>query len=176
MSGYVSLIDGHIDEVNSCVCCGAVIPEGRMVCPNCLSVELARAPKGIKKARRADLYMADRMAGMKYAEIAKKYGVSYQCVAQTCARRGVSHFKPYTADECVYPYLRAWLNENMVSRYEFIRRLGESQHAANNARIGDHFRGKTYPRKETIDKFIAVTGLTYEKLFARELISCTDQN
>lgn len=23
-------------EVDRCVCCGEIIPEGRMVCPNCL--------------------------------------------------------------------------------------------------------------------------------------------
>lgn len=38
MSGNVSMIDGHIDEIineNTCVCCGASIPEGLMVCPMC---------------------------------------------------------------------------------------------------------------------------------------------
>ncbi len=42
MGGSVSLIDGHIDEisnVNRCVCCGEIIPEGRMVCPVCLERE-----------------------------------------------------------------------------------------------------------------------------------------
>ena len=31
----VSLIDGHIDNAEHCVCCGAVIPEGRQVCIIC---------------------------------------------------------------------------------------------------------------------------------------------
>ena len=31
----VSLIDGHIDNAEHCVCCGAVIPEGRQVCIVC---------------------------------------------------------------------------------------------------------------------------------------------
>ena len=171
MGGSVSLIDGHIDEIiesNRCVCCGEIIPEGRMVCPNCLTVELAKEPTAIGKVRKADLFVADRNAGMRYAEIARKYGVSYQRVAQVCASRGVGHFKVYTAAECVYPNLRKWLNENQISRYEFIRRLGLNQHSANHARISEHFRGRTYPRKETIDKFIAVTGLTYEQLFAKE--------
>ena len=35
MGSSVSLIDGHIDEINRCVCCGEIIPEGWMVCPNC---------------------------------------------------------------------------------------------------------------------------------------------
>lgn len=37
MGGSVSLIDGHIDDVNRCVCCGDIIPEGMMVCPICLN-------------------------------------------------------------------------------------------------------------------------------------------
>ena len=35
MGGGVSLIDGHIDNAEHCVCCGAVIPEGRQVCIIC---------------------------------------------------------------------------------------------------------------------------------------------
>lgn len=31
----VSLIDGNIDNAEHCVCCGAVIPEGRQVCIIC---------------------------------------------------------------------------------------------------------------------------------------------
>ena len=31
----VSLIDGHIDNAEHCVCCGAVIPEGRQHCVIC---------------------------------------------------------------------------------------------------------------------------------------------
>ena len=31
----VSLIDGHIDNVNRCVVCNKIIPEGRQVCYPC---------------------------------------------------------------------------------------------------------------------------------------------
>ena len=31
----VSLIDGHIDNAEHCVCCGQVIPEGRQHCVIC---------------------------------------------------------------------------------------------------------------------------------------------
>ena len=31
----VSLINGHIDNSEHCVCCGKDIPEGRQVCPQC---------------------------------------------------------------------------------------------------------------------------------------------
>lgn len=35
MSGQVSLIDGHIDNAERCVCCGRVIPEGSQYCVIC---------------------------------------------------------------------------------------------------------------------------------------------
>ena len=33
--GYVSLIDGHIENTEHCVCCGQVIPEGSQYCIVC---------------------------------------------------------------------------------------------------------------------------------------------
>lgn len=35
MGGQVSLIDGHIDNAERCVCCGRVIPEGIQYCVIC---------------------------------------------------------------------------------------------------------------------------------------------
>jgi hypothetical protein len=37
--GYVSLIDGHIDNADRCVCCGRVIPEGSQYCVICGNTE-----------------------------------------------------------------------------------------------------------------------------------------
>lgn len=31
----VSLINGHIDNADKCICCGKDVPEGRQVCPQC---------------------------------------------------------------------------------------------------------------------------------------------
>jgi hypothetical protein len=39
MSGQVSLIDGHIDNAERCVCCGRVIPEGSQYCVICGNTE-----------------------------------------------------------------------------------------------------------------------------------------
>lgn len=117
------------------------------------------------KQLRADIYMADRNKGMTYKEIAKKHGVSHQAVAQVCAKRSPGHFKPYTQEEVVYPNLRMWLNENKVSRTEFIRRIGWETNASASAQVSGWFRGCRFPTKKIIDRFLAVTGLTYEELF-----------
>ena len=35
---YADYYDEHyVEEFDSCVCCGAVIPEGRIICPDCAS-------------------------------------------------------------------------------------------------------------------------------------------
>lgn len=116
---------------------------------------------------RADMYLAERERGLSYQQIADKYGVSRQTVGQACASRG-GYFRTYTEDTCVYPYLRQWLNENRITRNEFIRLMGLIPCANENIRFGFYFRGEHYPSKQTIDKMLAVTGLTYEQLFYRE--------
>ena len=116
---------------------------------------------------RTDLYREAREKGLSYREIAKMYGVSFQTVAFACGRSGY-HFKPFTEKSCVYPYLRKWLNDNSVSRNEFIRRMGCVPCGDANMRYGAYFRGECYPSKQTIDRMLQVTGLTYEQLFYRE--------
>ena len=120
------------------------------------------------RKRRADLYMEARNEGLSYPQIAKRFGVSYQCVAQACAKRGVGHFKKFTEEEVVYPNLRKWMNDNEVTRSELLRRMGELPHSEANSRLSTYLRGKQYPRKSTIDKLLKATGLTYEKLFEED--------
>lgn len=116
---------------------------------------------------RADLYLADREKGLTYRKIAEKYGVSYQAVACSCSRQG-GRFVPFTVETCVYPMLRQWLNENEINVSEFVRRIGEIPRGAEHTRFKAYFRGEHYPSKQTIDRMLQVTGLTYEQLFCRE--------
>ena len=56
----VSLIDGHMDNADHCVSCGAIIPEGRMVCPMCendrreIKMSLIEKLQTIKVRKQAD--------------------------------------------------------------------------------------------------------------------------
>lgn len=117
---------------------------------------------------KADLYIAERDAGLTYREIAEKHGVSYQCVAQSCSRYSDFNFKAYRREEVVYPNLRRWLNDNKITRSEFIRRMGNVVCGNAHSQISEWFRGKRYPTKSSIDKILKITGLTYEQLFADE--------
>lgn len=116
----------------------------------------------------ADRYIEERQQGKTYKEIADKYGVSHQAVSAACAKYTPDSFKPYHDFEVIYPNLRRWLNENRVSRSEFVRRMGLIPSGANNSRIRCYFRGVNYPSKQVIDKMLEVTGLTYEEMFQTE--------
>ena len=120
------------------------------------------------KEKRSAQYIADRENGMSCKEIAEKYGISRQAVYAYCARRGIGHFRNYTKEEVVYPELRKWLNENKVSRSELARRMDCAPVPRKSKGISEWLKGKNHPRKDSIDKLLAVTGLTYEQLFYRE--------
>lgn len=115
---------------------------------------------------KADLYRAEREKGLTYAEIARKYGISQQAVCQACGKFSQGHFKPYTEEEVVYPNLRRWLNENRMTRSEFIRRLDRVIGGHAHDALSRWFRGVNDPQKKTIDKMLEITGLTYEELFS----------
>lgn len=116
--------------------------------------------------KRAPLYRADRKKGLTYQAIADKYGVSKQCVYQACAAyRTNTRFREFTPKQCIYINLRNWLNDNRINLKELICRLGLEPLSVNYGRICQYLTGYCYPQKKMIDKFISVTGLTYEQLF-----------
>ena len=115
---------------------------------------------------RAKMYQDDREKGLTYREIAAKYGVTYQAVACVCGKNNPNRFRYHTEKGVVYPNLRTWLNDNKVSVKELTRRLDIGTYAENCLRTRGVISGKTNPRKDYIDRLIAITGLTYEELFA----------
>lgn len=114
-------------------------------------------------------YLDARDSGLTYAQIAEMFGVSKQRVAQTCGKCQPRHFQYITEKGCIYPNLRKWMNENKVSKYELVRRMGyvNSQSAASVA-LREHMIGRTEMKKSYIDKLLKVTGLSYEVLFYQE--------
>ena len=108
-----------------------------------------------------------RDQGLRYKDIAEKFGCSKQYVAQVCGKHDPAHFLPI-GDECIYPNLRKWMNENKVSRKEFLRRMGLTPHSTNYERFNSYITGNCHARKPYIDKMLEVTGFTYEELFYTE--------
>ena len=105
-----------------------------------------------------------REAGSKCKEIAEAFGVSKQYVSQVCGKGNPKYFQ-IVGDDCPYPNLRNWMNENKVSKMELLRRIGLASVPSNYERLCSYINGKTFPRKPYIDKMLKVTGLTYEELF-----------
>ncbi len=111
--------------------------------------------------------------GATYSEIAAAFGISRQRAYSIIGGRKENHYKKITAEDCVYPNLRKWLNENRVTRAELCRRLTGSTHPKPYTKVLNFCRGNTSrATKQEIDKYLRVTGLTYEELFATEAGNC----
>lgn len=117
----------------------------------------------IREHRKTDLYRAEREKGLTHQQIADKYGVSKQCVAQACGRQKTYYYR-YNVT-CVYPVLCRWLNDNKISTRELLNRMGLTSYAKNYDSIRAKLRGDKELKKSDIDKLIEITGMTYEELF-----------
>ena len=93
--------------------------------------------------------------------------MSPQYVSAVCASYNPARFQ-YVDENCVYPNLRKWLNDNKISRNELLRRMGITVHPNNSGRLSSYMRGQCDPKKDYIDLMLKATGMTYEKLFYRE--------
>ena len=118
--------------------------------------------------KKYEVYRQERNKGLTFQEIADKYGVSRQCVAKACANYCPARFIPIDEYRCIYPNVRKWMNDNKVSVAELVRRLGLGGYSESQVRMRNYLDGYSDPPKKTIDKLLAITGLTYEEFFERE--------
>lgn len=122
----------------------------------------------INKEREAQMIKM-KQNGATYRELATTFGISRQRVFSIIGGQFQNHFKEITADECVYPKLRQWLNENRITRAELCRMLAGNTHPRSYSSVLDFCRGNTSRiTKQVIDRYLLVTKLTYEELFATE--------
>ena len=87
-----------------------------------------------------------RDKGVKYRDIAAKFGVSYQYVAQVCRPYNPDKYRPIS-NRCVYPNLLQWMHENKVGYGELLRRMSMEYHGTNLDRIRRCLNGTYQPRK-----------------------------
>jgi transcriptional regulator with XRE-family HTH domain len=117
--------------------------------------------------KRYEEYRAERAKGKTYQEIADMFGVTRQAVGQACRKSQPARFRFLTPENCIYPLVRKWMNDNKITRAELCRRMGYETIGGNNVtRINAFLKGEnsTTP-KAFIDRVINVTGLTYEEIF-----------
>lgn len=115
----------------------------------------------MSKHPKADLYLAERANGLTYRQISEKYGVTYQCVYATCRNVDGTYKAKITDNGCIYPNLRKWLNADRKRRDRFFQ-------AMMGVTIRDILNGTRQPKKDVIDKMIALTGMTYEEMFKED--------
>lgn len=119
---------------------------------------------------RTEEYRALREQGLTYREIAARFGVTHQTVAQVCAKSKDTQFRRIRPQSCIYPALRKWMNDNLVSRAELYRRMHNGNPCIGRAPyvIRERMVGRTLWRLDEIEKLLDITGMTFEELFRGE--------
>lgn len=103
-----------------------------------------------------------------YSEIARIVGVSRQYVSQVLCLTGtpLTDFRKLSEKDCIYDGVRNWWNRNRMSYHKFFDLMGMRYHQTNIIRLQRYFSGEFHPRKDYIDRLIAVSGLSYDQLFS----------
>lgn len=114
------------------------------------------------KEQKIEAY-AMRLDGVSLQEIADKFCVSKQYIHQTLPAERLRSRRRHYLRKAAYPNLEAWMFKRGISNKDFSTMINVS--IATVARL---VSGKQGISKSTIDKILAVTGMTYEEAFAKE--------
>ena len=112
---------------------------------------------------RIESMVNDRAAGMTYAEIGAKYGVSRQRIGQVYKRYNKYNFKAIKACGCVYINVRDWMNKNSIDRTELLQLIYESQNEPTTAELHRMYNillGRAAMPNEMTCRIAKITGLT----------------
>lgn len=107
--------------------------------------------------------------GLTYSEIGKIIGISTQRVYQITGGNKCDRFREIKPEDCIYPNIRKWMNENRVNRPKLTRLMfGEEGYSSVRWKSVSGFLKGWDGRKHYIDSILRVTGLTYEEAFKEE--------
>jgi plasmid maintenance system antidote protein VapI len=115
------------------------------------------------KKDKADAYFL-RLNGCSVEEIAQRFGVSKQRISQILPRFDRSFQKTRNSDRCIYPVIKKYLLDNRLTYRRFAIICGLHPNSLYRNLVGDCDFSK-----RTIDKILAVTGMTYEQAFSTEV-------
>lgn len=101
-----------------------------------------------------------RLNGNSLREIADKFGVSYQYIAQILPSSAPAFHHPTNTEKCIYPAIRKYMEKNRMTYGRFASLCGLSPMSLYRNLTGD-----STPLKKTIDRVLEVTGMTYEEAF-----------
>ena len=111
---------------------------------------------------KADAYFM-RLNGMSLREIADKFGVTYQCIAQILPATSPAFRHPTNADKCIYPAIREYMQKNRMTYNRLAALCGITPMT-----IYRSLNKEVNPTKKTIDRVLEVTQMTYEEAFKNE--------
>ncbi len=109
-----------------------------------------------------DLYLA----GKTYEEIGTEFGISKQRVYQLIGGE-MKHKVVIPEERCIYPNLRLWMNENNVSVNKLCRTMYDGRLEPERTEVLRKALKGSNCTKNTIDRILKATGLTYEEAFGR---------
>lgn len=122
-----------------------------------------------RKIKKAEIYRQELRSGMTCKSIAQKYGISVQAVYAACGKVSKSRFRIYTPEDCIWPGLRNWLNENKVSRRDLLNRMGLEYGSTNLVCLNENLKGTKDIRLSFMRKMTRISGLTLDELFGEGL-------
>lgn len=111
---------------------------------------------------RIESMVNDRAAGMTYAEIGAKYGVSRQRIGQVYKKYNKYNFKAIKQCGCVYINVRDWMNKNSIDRAELLQMIRGDQNDPTHAdlcRMYNILLGRLVMPNEMTRKIAKITGL-----------------
>lgn len=112
-----------------------------------------------------------RNEGLSLREIGKIVGYSYQTVHRyTKPSANKRHYTKKAIDKIVYTGIREWMHKNKTNISSLAREMGNS---TTLPYLYGYLYGKRKPGMETIEKILAVTGMTYEQAFVQDEASET---
>lgn len=103
-----------------------------------------------------------RLEGNTIQKIADHFGVSKQYISKELKTERVRSNEKIV-DACIYPNIRKFLIQEGLTCHGFSNKTGIAYTTLHHA-----LTGKTDPRKETIDRILECTGLTYEQAFSKD--------
>ena len=112
---------------------------------------------------RIESMVNDRAAGMTYAQIGAKYGVSRQRIGQVYKKYNKYNFKAIKECGCVYINVRDWMNKNSVDRAALLQMVYENMNEPTTAelqRLYSIMLGKVVMPNEMTRKIAEITGLS----------------
>lgn len=106
-----------------------------------------------------------RREGKTQKEIAELTGYSVSRVSMLTNEHDSLNFRRHSTKGCIYTGLRRWLNENQISMWQLVEKMGYTYSSGTAARIRDAMSGRRDMRKSEIDAFMRLSGKSYDELF-----------